>query len=409
MIEPAILPTPGEDRPRRRAGRCSTTATAAPRVPRRACVDRRHLRGRAERRVPLEAPHGGAGSLGRAEPMPQAVRHRSGDSRRAVSADAQPSPQTSSPGLDTHTAPTSQRRAPRLEASGAAHVSDDRRAARARRVDVDEGREAPHRAEAGARRCRWSSGRRESTPRRSPCRRPCRAPGSRAPAVAGQRPHDQLTAARVLDEVRRQLGDDERQLLPAAASPSPTPRGQLHDAAARLSDLTAVADRADGAAPASRHIQRAMRHPRALARPRGDLELVGQPLGAAQAEAEAGAGRVAVRQGPRRRRRCPAPCRRTSAEARGARRRAAPPAARCLRPPWTRVLRASSLAAVTILVWSTRRNPSATASSRVDLPHADDVGIGLDRPASHSRRTVHRRPPGCAERLRGSAPSRARR
>src|SRR5262250_88365 len=33
-------------------------------------------------------------------------------------------------------------------------------------------------------------------------------------------------------------------------------------------------------------------------------------------------------------------------------------------PPWSRVLRASSLAAVTILVWSTRLSPCATAHSR---------------------------------------------
>src|SRR5262245_60578904 len=33
-------------------------------------------------------------------------------------------------------------------------------------------------------------------------------------------------------------------------------------------------------------------------------------------------------------------------------------------PPWSSVLRASSLAAVTILVWSTRLRPCATANSR---------------------------------------------
>ena len=47
-------------------------------------MDRRHLRGRAERRVPLEAPHGGAGRLGRAEPMSQPVRHHQAIAVRRV-------------------------------------------------------------------------------------------------------------------------------------------------------------------------------------------------------------------------------------------------------------------------------------------------------------------------------------
>ena len=73
-----------------------------------------------------------------------------------------------------------------------------------------------------------------------------------------QRPHDQLTATRVLDEVRPQLVDEERQLLPGHLT-EPDPCGELHDAAAGFSDLTAVADRAEERILHARHSQRAMR------------------------------------------------------------------------------------------------------------------------------------------------------
>ena len=140
-----------------------------------------------------------------------------------------------------------------------------------------------------------------------------------------------------------------------------------------------------------------------------DLELVREPPRAAEAEAQPAAGRVAVLSAPARCRRCPAPGPRTSAAARCGRSlstfrsRSVPP------PPWTSVLRASSLAAVTILVWSTRLKPELRRpQSRTAWRTRTTSSSARDAAASHARSD---RPSPSADRRRraAAAPCPARR
>ena len=133
-------------------------------------------------------------------------------------------------------------------------------------------------------------------------------------------------------------------------------------------------------------------HPGALPGRGGDLELVGQPLGSAQTRSRGRSRSCSRPPGPDATSAMPGPL--SVNVSRSPRRapscmassRTAPP------PPWTRVLRASSLAAVTILVWSTSRKPTATASSRV-ICRTRTTSVSDWIPSVSSRRTATVPPP----------------
>ena len=208
------------------------------------------------------------------------------------SCSAQASPQTSSPGLATRRPRRSASRSALGRASARRGGPAPRCRGRATRRYRSASRQPAHRAQAVARR----AGGGVAVARQAPTSAMPgpRSSASRSTPSSSSSADQQLAAAAVLDEVGRQLGGDQRD----------AGRRALRRSRAALRQRRRAARRASATWLASAHVRlRCMRHfQRAMVTrvptpgARLDVELARQPLGAAQAEAEAVAGGVAVAQ-----------------------------------------------------------------------------------------------------------------
>ena len=221
-------------------------------------------------------------------------------------------------------------------------------------------------------------------------------PGPRSSArtsIAGrrlERPDERARRRRAcLTRLVPSLGDHEGELPCSARRRSPSRRARSRRRRAAPRRPGSARSRERGTTSARRSFPSRDRHARALAR-RARRSRTRSTSRRAPPSPSRGRRRSCSRpSAPARCRRCPGPW--SSNISRSPRRApvaAAPRPRRTRRRRGSSVLRASSLAAVTILVWSTRLKPRSTAHSRTTWRTRDDVLLGADRPASHRCRTA---------------------
>ena len=257
-----------------------------------------------------------------------------------------------------------------------------RRPGSSRRRSSDEARRIAPRPVPGA------AGRRVAVPQARRRRRRCPGPRSSARISSdGARPAPRRRGTRssppprVLDQVASRPRSTTSATRPASASSKPRRRRRAAVARRRASAdgagiasprrrtarLTASA-RSSRACPRRRATRSSNSFDSRRAPPRPEPEAVARRVAVLQRLLDVGDARALVLE--------------DQPQAAARRRPAAPRAGPCRRRRRSRVLRASSLAAVTILVWSTRLKPSSTAQPRTDCRTAHDVLGRAERAAS---------------------------